>query len=151
MHFQAILSKAMIIQEGWIKVAIIFFFLKKSVVLYLKKCQFTLLKILCAKFGFKWSCVFWKARFKMPAMYFRYFINIPLGKWCGPSFDQIWLSFTEGCFVPSLTEIHPVVLGKTSDRQTVGRTTDDQKSSEIGWAKNKWFITIKKNRDIHLC
>ena len=36
----------------------------------------------------------------------------PLGKGCGPSFDQTWIPFTKGCFIPSLVKIHPVVLWK---------------------------------------
>ena len=35
-----------------------------------------------------------------------------LGKGRGPSFWQIWIPFTQRCFVPSLLEIGPVVLEK---------------------------------------
>ena len=62
----------------------------------------------------------------------------PLGKGNGPSFEQNRIPFTQGCFVPSLVKIGPVVL-ETSKiakvyRQTDGqidrrRTTGDQKSS----------------------
>ena len=31
----------------------------------------------------------------------------PLGKGCGPSFEQNWISLTQGYFVPSLVEICP--------------------------------------------
>ena len=34
----------------------------------------------------------------------------PLEKGRGPSFEQIWFPITQGCFVPSLVEIGPVVL-----------------------------------------
>ena len=53
----------------------------------------------------------------------------------GLGFEQTWFPFTQGCFVPSLVEIGPVVLEKKmkslqTDGQTVGRrTTGDQKSS----------------------
>ena len=45
------------------------------------------------------------------------FVNIfsllsPLGKGHGPSFEQTWLPITQGCFVPSLIEIGPVVLSR---------------------------------------
>jgi len=45
-------------------------------------------------------------------MYFRYFVIISLGKGQGPSFEQTWIPFTKGCFVPSLDEISSVVLEK---------------------------------------
>ena len=67
----------------------------------------------------------------------------PLWEGCGPSFQQTWIPFTQGYFVPSLVEIGPVVLEKKIKmwkvyRQTDGwtdgrtdrrRTTGDQKSS----------------------
>ena len=36
----------------------------------------------------------------------------PIGKGLGPSFEQTWIPFTQGCFVPSLVEIDPMVLEK---------------------------------------
>ena len=36
----------------------------------------------------------------------------PLGKERGPSFDQSWIPFTQGCFMQSLVEIGSVVLEK---------------------------------------
>ena len=38
-------------------------------------------------------------------MYFRYFVIISPWKGQGHSFEQTWISFTQGCFVPSLVEI----------------------------------------------
>ena len=38
----------------------------------------------------------------------------PLGKGRGPSFEQTCITFTQGCFVPSLVEIGSVVLEKKS-------------------------------------
>ena len=32
----------------------------------------------------------------------------------GSSFEQTWILFTQGCFVPSLVEMGPVVLEKKS-------------------------------------
>ena len=43
-------------------------------------------------------------------MYFHHFVIISLWKGRGPSFEQIWIPFTQGCFVPSLVEIGPVVF-----------------------------------------
>ena len=39
-------------------------------------------------------------------------ILYPLGEGCGPSFEQIWITTTQACFVPILVEIDPVVLKK---------------------------------------
>ena len=36
----------------------------------------------------------------------------PLKKMCGPSYEQNWIPFTQGCFVPSLVKIGPVILEK---------------------------------------
>ena len=36
----------------------------------------------------------------------------PIGKWHGLLFEQTWISFTRGFFVPNLVEICPVVLEK---------------------------------------
>ena len=61
----------------------------------------------------------------------------------GPSFEQTWIPFTYGCFVPSLVEIGPVVLEKKSkigkvyrrtDRQTDRQTTDERRSEKLTWA-----------------
>ena len=79
-----------------------------------------------------------------------------LGELIGSSFEQTWIPFTQGCFVPSLVEIGPVVLEKKmkmwkvyrqTDRQTDGRTdgqTDAGRqvirkahlSFQLRWAKN---------------
>ena len=96
-------------------------------------------------------------------MYFRYLLLSPLWKGWSPSFEQTWFPFTQGCFVPSLVEIGPVVLEKKmkmwkvyrqkdrqTDRQTDGQTdgrTDAGRqlirkahlSFQLRWAKN-WSI-----------
>ena len=83
---------------------------------------------------------FWQCNFAISLL-------SPLGKGRSPSFEEIWIPITQGCFVPSFVEIGPVVLEKKSkigkvyrrtDRQTDGQTdrrlmTGDQKSSR---AKN---------------
>ena len=44
---------------------------------------------------------------------FRYLVIIsPLGKGRGPLFELTCIPFTQGCIVPSLVEIGPVVLEK---------------------------------------
>ena len=45
-------------------------------------------------------------------MYFAISLLSPLGKGHGPSFEQIWIPITQGCFVPSMVKIGQVVLEK---------------------------------------
>ena len=52
------------------------------------------------------------------------------GPWAKPlaskdAFELTWIPFTQGCFVPSLVEIGPVVLEKKSKIGKVYRQTDD--------------------------
>ena len=69
-------------------------------------------------------------------------LSSPLVGVRGPLFEQMWISLTQGCFVPSFVEIGPGVLEKKSKigkiLQTFGlmdgqterwQTTGDQKSS----------------------
>ena len=37
----------------------------------------------------------------------------PLGKGCGPSFEQTWIPITQGCFVSNFDEINSVLLEET--------------------------------------
>ena len=74
-------------------------------------------------------------------MYSRYFVIIFPWKTEGPSFEQTGFPFTQGCLVPSLVEIGPVVLEKKMKMWKVydkdndandddgQRTNLDQKSS----------------------
>ena len=68
-------------------------------------------------------------------MYFCYFVIISPWKRVGASFEHIWIPFTQGCFVPSLVKICPVVLEKKSQKRT-DRQTDDgrQRSEKLTWA-----------------
>ena len=66
-------------------------------------------KLLCAKFGWNWHS------------------GSGSGEDFNISFELTWIPFTQGCFVPCLVEIRPVVLGKKMKtwkvhRQTVGRS-----------------------------
>ena len=64
---------------------------------------------------------------KFPQCIFRYLVTIsPLGKGRGPLFEQTWAPFTQGCFVPRLVEIGPVVLGKN-------RQMDDERPENLTW------------------
>ena len=45
-------------------------------------------------------------------MYFCNFVIISSWKGCGPSFKSNLFHFSQGCFVPSMVEIGPVVLDK---------------------------------------
>ena len=45
-------------------------------------------------------------------MYFAISLLFSIEKQCGPKFQQIWFLTTQGCFLPSLVEIGPVVLEK---------------------------------------
>ena len=48
---------------------------------------------------------FWRRGLnEISSMYFRYFIMISPWKGWDPSFEQTWIPFTQGCFVPSLVE-----------------------------------------------
>ena len=70
-------------------------------------------KMHCAKFGWNWPQWFLRNRFLyFINVYFHYFILSSHGKGQGPSFEQTWITFTKGCFVPSLVEIGSVVLEK---------------------------------------
>ena len=59
--------------------------------------------MLCAKFGWNWSSASGEDFFNT-SMYFRYFVIISPWNRAGPSFEQTWIPFTQGCFVPSLVE-----------------------------------------------
>ena len=53
----------------------------------------------------------------------------------GPSFEQSWIPFTQGCFVPSLVEIGPVLQEEKSLRHRQRRRTMDKFWSEkLTWA-----------------
>ena len=54
-----------------------------------------------------------KTIFKYFQYNFTFSLLSPLGKRQGPSFEQIRIPFTQGCFVPSLVQIGQAVLEKT--------------------------------------
>ena len=77
-------------------------------------------------------------------MYFTISLSSPLERCEGPSFEQIWFSLTQGCFVPTFVEIDSVVVekkkiwkvyddnndyGNDDDQDNEQRTNCDQKNS----------------------
>ena len=59
----------------------------------------------CAKFGWNWPSVSGEEDFLILSMYFRPYRNyLPLEKGDALSFEQTWMSFTQGCTVPGLVE-----------------------------------------------
>ena len=103
---------------------------------------------------------FWRRRFlKVVNFFFIIFQLSPLWEGRGPSFEQTWIPFTQGYFVPNLVEIGPVVLEKKmknvkslqtdrqTDRRTDGQTTDDRYSEKLTWAftpmtKKQWPLVL---------
>ena len=84
-------------------------------------------------------------RFLNFSKYFHYFVIFSPWKKAGPSFEQTWIPFTQGCFVPSLIKIGPVVLEKEMKMRKVYRLTTDggwqtiriaHLSFQFRWAKN---------------
>ena len=73
-------------------------------------------RMLCAKFAWNRPSGSGKEDFLILSMYFCYFVftYISLWKGLGSSFEQFWISVTQGwlSFVPSLVEISAVVLEK---------------------------------------
>ena len=82
-------------------------------------------------FSFPGPVVLEKKIFKWHHPIFAFLWLSPLWRRPGHSFEQTWIPFTQGWFVPSLVEFGPVVLEKKSkmwkvnrqmDRRTDGRT-----------------------------
>ena len=119
--------------------------LEKRVALHVNKLDFPPLKDALCQVWLKLGHTFWRRIFLISSMYLRYFVIISPWKKAGPF---IWRNpFTQGCFVPSLIEIDPVVLEKKMkmwkvyDRRRDRRTDDGQKvirkvhmSFQFSWA-----------------
>ena len=90
---------------------------------------------------------FWRCRFSCQCILF-YPFYVPLGNGGAVLFEQTWVTFSKGCFVPSLVEIGSVGLKKKkmkmwkvyrqtdgrTDRRTNGQTTDNRWSVKLTWA-----------------
>ena len=87
--------------------------LEKIGALHLNKIESPLPKDALCQVWLKLANWFWKRRFfKFPQCIFTISQLSPLWKWWVPSFEQTWIPFTQGCFVPSLVEIGQLVLEK---------------------------------------
>ena len=80
--------------------------LEKGVTFHLNKHKSPLINDALCQVLLKLAQYFWRRRF------FCYFIIISPGKGRDSSLEQTIILFTQGCFVPSLVEIGPVVLEK---------------------------------------
>ena len=90
------------------------------------------------KFGWNWLSGYGEDIFvSWSSMYFRYFVFTPLGKGRGPSFEQTWIPFPQGCFVPSLVEIRPVVLEKKMKDNGQILFRKAHLSLRLSWAKKQ--------------
>ena len=101
--------------------------------------------MLSAKFGWNWFSGSREEDFLILSMYFCYFKIISPWKRVGPSFEKI--PFTQGCFVPSLFEIGPMVLEEKMKMwkvyRQIGRRTDEKSTDhrwleKLPWANKFW-------------
>ena len=108
-------------------------------------------RMLSAKFGRNWLSGSGEENFLILPKYFCYFVIISPWKRAGPSFEQNWIPSTQGCFVPNLVQIGPVVLEKKiklwkvyeqKDRLIDGQT-DDGRSEKLTWAFS--FLLLQNN------
>ena len=92
--------------------------------------------MLCSEimFGWNWPIGSWEKDFVNFVNAFLLFRNYLLKNLRGPSFEQSWFTFTQGCFVSSMVEIGPVVLEKKMKMWKVYRQTDDRRSLKLTWA-----------------
>ena len=87
--------------------------LEKVGALHLNKVESPSLKDSLCKVWLKLALWFWRRRFlKFSQFIFAISQLSPLGKGQGPSFEQNWIPFTQGCFVQSLVDIGLVVQEK---------------------------------------
>ena len=98
-----------------------YLFYKNIIVLHLNKLESPLPKDALWQFGWYWPSGSGDESFLISSI-----ISLlsPLGKEQGPSFEQTSIPFTQGCFVPSLIEIGPVVFEKKVEIGKVYRWTD---------------------------
>ena len=100
-------------------------------------------------FSFSGPVVLEKKIFKWHHPIFAFSLLSPLWRGSSPSFEQSWIPFTEGWFVPSLVEFGPVVTDKKSKIWKFNRqTTDNRRSEKLTWTfgsgtwtKNLTYIT----------
>ena len=56
----------------------------------------------------------------------------------GSSFEQTWIPFTQGCFVPSLVEIGPVVLKKMKMWKVYDNANNDDDNDDNNWQRTNF-------------
>jgi hypothetical protein len=100
--------------------------------LNLNSLKFPLSKNNFTKFDWNWLVL--ETIFKNCHCIFNHSLLFPIGKGGCPSFEQFWIPFTPGWFLPTLVTVSLVVLKKSkmyrSHRQmSNGQTNDDQKRS----------------------
>ena len=83
-----------------------------------------------------------KKIFQVCQCIFPFSLLSPLTKKRDPSFEQTGIPITQGCFVPSLVKIGPVVLEKKSKIGKVYRWTDGQ-TEDRRQAIRKAHLTFK--------
>ena len=124
---------------------------EKGVALHLNKLESPPPKDALCQVWLKLAQCFWR-RFLNIFFYiillFRYYL--PLEKGRGPSFEQTWIPSTQGCFVPTLVEIGPVVLEKKSKMWKNYRQMDRKQvirqaylSFQLRWAKNEKCVLFR--------
>ena len=89
---------------------------------------------------FKLAQWFWRRRFfNFYNVFFAFCQLSPLGKGQGPLFEQNWIPFIQGYFVPSLVATGPVVLEKKWKIGKVYRQTDRRRTK--GDQKHTWAFS----------
>ena len=71
-----------------------------------------------------------KKIFKFRQYIFTLLFLFPLSKGFGPSFVQIWIPTTQGCFVPSLVDIGQVILEKRRKMWNIYENDDADDSDD---------------------
>ena len=66
-------------------------------------------------------------------------LSYPLGKECGHSFEQIWIRFFRGCFMPSLAEIGSVILEKIFHLNKIWTPLHKDTLCQVRLKLAKWF------------
>ena len=88
-------------------------FLRIKIDLYLLELESPSSKDALCQVWLKLAKWFWRKHFSISSMFFLFSTLSPVRKGHGPSFEQTWMPFTQGYFLPSLVEICSMVLEKT--------------------------------------
>ena len=108
-----------------------YFPLEKGGALHLNKFESPSPKNALCQVCLKLAQWFWRIRFLKVVNLFIISQLSPLWEERGPSFEQMWIPFTQGYFVPSLFEIGPVVLEKKMKMWKVYRQTDGRTKMSV--------------------